>query len=294
MHDLLRGDLGFRGVAITDAMDMGAVAQGAGQIVDAIAALRAGVDLLLLTPDRAAQRRLEVGLAQAARRGLVSSAHVRAATARILALRQWVGGFEWGDRAVIRSAAHEALAREAAGQAITLVRDEGGLLPLRLAVGDRVAVITPQPRDLTPADSSVTEPLDLAAAVSRHHGEALAVRTAAEPGEADIRAAREAVAASRVAIIGSIATGVQAGQARLVSEVLAMGRPTVTVALRTPYDLVDYPQAAVHVCAYSIVPASVERLADALFGTADIRGRLPVPIPGLYPRGHGIERARGH
>jgi beta-N-acetylhexosaminidase len=296
MHDLLRGDLGFGGVSITDAMDMRALAQGAAQIVDAIAALRAGVDLLLLTPDRAAQRRLEEGLRHAARRGLVPAAHIRSASARIRALRRWAGGFAWPDRDVVRSAEHEALAARAAARAITLVRDDAGLIPLRLEPGDRVAVITPQPRDLTPADSSVTEPLDLAGAVARHHGDVLAVRTASEPTEHDVMAAREAAAASRVAVVGTIATSAQPAQARLVEAVLGTGTPTVTVAMRTPYDLADYPTAATHLCTYAIVPAAVDALAAATFGATDIGGRLPVAIADLYPRGHGIDRpaaARG-
>ena len=73
MHGLLRRQLGFQGVSITDAMDMKALAQGSAGIVDSLVALRAGVDLLLLTPDRAAQRRLEAGLRQAALRGLRGS-----------------------------------------------------------------------------------------------------------------------------------------------------------------------------------------------------------------------------
>jgi beta-N-acetylhexosaminidase len=292
MHDLLRGALRFGGVSITDAMDMRALAQGVGQVVEAIAALRAGVDLLLLTPDRAAQRRLEAGLSLAAQRRLVPAAHIREASARILALRRWAGRFPWGERADIRSAAHEALAHEAAARAITLVRDEDALLPLRLAPGDRVAVITPQPRDLTPADSSVTEPLDLAAAVARRHPEVLDVRTASLPTDGEIAAARAAALGCRVAIVGSIATGAQPAQARLVSEVVATGTPTVTVALRTPYDLIEYPAARTHICTYAIVPSAVEALAAALFGTRDIGGRLPVPISGLYPRGHGIDRPR--
>ena len=169
-------------------------------------------------------------------------------------------------------------------------------MPLRLAPGERVAVITPQPRDLTPADSSVTEPLDLAGAVGRHHGDVLAVRTSSDPTDADVAAAREAAIASRVAVVGTIATSVQPAQARLVEAVLETGTPTVTVALRTPYDLADYPSAATHLCTYAIVPAALDALAAALFGAADIGGRLPVPIPGLYPRGHGIDRrvaARG-
>ena len=70
------------------------------------------------------------------------------------------------------------------------------------------------------------------------------------------------------------------------------GTPTVTVAMRTPYDLAAYPGAGTHLCSYAIVPASVGAVADALFGRQPLGGRLPVAIPGLYPRGHGMEVTR--
>ena len=64
MHELLRVRLGFTGVSITDAMDMKAVAQGIGGVVDSIVALRAGVDLVVATPGRLLdhQRRRNVSL----------------------------------------------------------------------------------------------------------------------------------------------------------------------------------------------------------------------------------------
>ena len=111
MHELLRGRLGFDGVSITDAMDMKAVAQGTGQVVDSIVALRAGVDLLLLTPDRAAQRRLEEGLRQAAVRGLVPAGRIRSSHRRLIRLRRWLKHFEWPDQSVVLSERHRELAR---------------------------------------------------------------------------------------------------------------------------------------------------------------------------------------
>ena len=90
-------------------------------------------------------------------------------------------------------------------------------------------------------------------------------------------------------VVATLATNVQPSQAKLVEAVLETATPTVTVAMRTPYDLADYPASATHLCSYSIVPASVNAVADALFGRAPITGRLPVDIPGLYPRGHGLE-----
>jgi beta-N-acetylhexosaminidase len=292
MHDLLRTQLGFRGVSLTDAMDMKAVAQGVGGVIDSIVALRAGVDLLLLTPDRGAQRRLEEGLRQAALRGLVPAARMRSSARRVLALRRWLGGFGWPPREVVRCEAHRALARRAARAAVTLVRDDAGLLPLRSDSLGRVVVIRPQPRELTPADSSADEPLALDVAVRRYHADVVGLRVASEPTDADIRAAREAAAGAACVIVATMATRVQPTQARLVEAVLGSGTPALTVAMRTPYDLADYPTSATHLCSYSIVPASVGAVADALFGQAPIGGRLPVDIPGLYPRGHGMEVAR--
>jgi beta-N-acetylhexosaminidase len=289
MHELLRVRMGFDGVSITDAMDMKAVAQGVGGVIDSIVALRAGVDLLLLTPERVAQRRLEEGLRQAALRGLVPAARIHASQRRVLRLRRWLKHFSWPDRSVVRSRAHRELAQSSARAAITLVRDDAGLLPLRPVHGDRIVVVTPQPRELTPADSSADEPLALADAIRRHHSDVPDVRVGSEPADAEIASAREAAAAAQLVVVATLATNVQPRQARLVEALLETGTPTVTVAMRTPYDLADYPGVGTHVCSYSIVPASVGAVADALFGQTPIGGRLPVDIPGLYARGHGME-----
>ena len=93
----------------------------------------------------------------------------------------------------------------------------------------------------------------------------------------------------RYAVVATLAADVQPAQARLVEAVLSTGVPTVTLAMRTPYDLGVYPGAQTHLCSYAIVPASVGAVADALFGRQPVRGRLPVAIPGLYARGHGME-----
>ncbi len=289
MHELLRDRLGFTGVSITDAMDMRAVAQGIGGVIDSIVALRAGVDLLLLTPDRTAQRRLEDGLRQAALRGLVPPSRIRSSQRRVLRLRRWLRHFTWPERSYVRSDAHRDLARRAARAAITLVRDDAGLLPLRPAAGAKVLVITPRPRELTPADSSEDEALALADAVRHHHRDVVDLRVPAQPTGDDIAAARAAAREADLVVVATLASNVQPSQAEMVDAVLGTGTPTVAVAMRTPYDLADYPAAPTYLCSYAIVPASVGAVADALFGREPISGRLPVDIPGLYPRGHGLE-----
>src|SRR5258705_3749573 len=90
MGGTLREHLGLGGLTISDALDMHALAQGAAQAVEVIAAIRAGIDLLLCAPERSAQRRIEETLTAAAARGLFDGDELEAARARLAELRSWL------------------------------------------------------------------------------------------------------------------------------------------------------------------------------------------------------------
>jgi beta-N-acetylhexosaminidase len=70
--------------------------------------------------------------------------------------------------------------------------------------------------------------------------------------------------------------------------VLAASRPTITIALRTPWDLAAYPDSRTHAATYGCLAPTTDALAAALFGESDFGGRLPVNLRDLYPRGHGL------
>ena len=288
LRDLLRGQLQFDGVTVSDALDMRALAQGSAQIVDAITALRAGEDVLLGTPDEAALQRLVEGLAQAQRRGLFDAGDDAAARQRLGALRHWLGTFEQPALGVVGCAEHQALAAELARRSITLVRNDDRLLPLQLPAGARIAVVQSMPADLTPADTSSYVAPTLAAALRRRLAGVEEILLPAAPDAADLAGLGERLAPFDLVVLGTFSAHLQAGQAELAAVVLGSGRPTVTVALRTPWDLLAYPVAATHICSYGILPPSMEALAAALLGEAPFAGRLPVEIAGLYPRGHGL------
>ena len=111
----LRGELGFDGITISDALDMHALAQGAAQAVEIIAAIRAGIDLLLTTADRDALDRIESTLVAAAARGLFEADEMAASARRLAELRAWLAGFGPApDLDVVGSAEHRALSRELA------------------------------------------------------------------------------------------------------------------------------------------------------------------------------------
>jgi len=286
LRDLLRAELHFDGVTVTDALDMRALAQGSAQIVDAIVALRAGEDVLLATADEAALERLEEGLAQAERRGLIDAGDD--AVRRLDELRHWVGRFDQPQIDVVGCAEHQALAAELARRSMTLVRNEDGLLPLKPAADARIAVVQSMPADLTPADTSSTVRPTLASALGRRLARVEEILLPASPSDADIAALDERLSPFDLVVVGTFSAHLQPAQAALGAAVLASGKPPVTVALRTPWDLLAYPSARTHVCSYSILPPSMEALAAALLGEEQFAGRLPVDIAGLHPRGHGI------
>lgn len=289
MDRLLRGELGFDGVSITDALDMRALAQGPNQILDVIAALRAGVDLLLTAPDPDARAMIEAGLVHAAGRGLLDAGRAERSSRRVADLRRWLAPFKQPGIDVVRCAEHVALARELAARSMTLVRDDERRLPLRLEPHGRVAAITPRPTDQTPADTSSTVAPGLAAALRRRHPGAEEHVVAHAPDAAEIAAVREAVRGHDLVVVGTTAAFVEPAQAALVNALLASNVPVVTIALRTPFDLAAYPASRTHISTYGILAPSLDALADSLFGAAGFSGRLPAAVPGLYPTGHGIE-----
>jgi beta-N-acetylhexosaminidase len=168
------------------------------------------------------------------------------------------------------------------------VRDDDGILPLRLPVGARIAAIQPRPIDQTPADTSSTIAPGLATALRGRFATVDEFIVEHAPSDDEIRSVRAAVEGHDAIVVGTTAALLEPAQAALVDALLGLGRPTVTVAVRTPVDLAAYPAARCHVVAYGILPPTLEALAAALAGAASLPGRLPAAIPGLHATGHGL------
>ena len=182
------------------------------------------------------------------------------------------------DLDVVGGPAHQALAREVAERSITLVRNRDGLLPLRLQPGASILAVMPRPRALTPADTSDSVEPGLAAALRGHWPDVREVVTSQPPTDDEIAGVVAAAADATVIVVGTIAASADPAQAALVDALLATGRPVVTVALRTPWDLGAYPRAGTHVVAYGILGPTLAALAGSLFGERPFRGRLPVAL----------------
>jgi beta-N-acetylhexosaminidase len=267
MHDLIREDMGYQGIVMTDAMDMHAVSRLGGAEAVRLALL-AGADLAMLghLPEQAAmaQKFKHLERVQALAR---IDAMRRAIPTEILPLE------------IVGCAEHQAIAQEIADASMTLSRNENGLLPLRLAATELLGVVTAIPEDLTPADTSSLVQIRLADAISKRHNRTLALTMPLKPSADEIDAILEKLTEVETVVVGSISAEVLRGQAELVNRLLAAGKRVVAVALRTPYDIMAYPEVDAYLCTYGIRDASTEAAAKVLFGEIAAKGVLPCNIP---------------
>jgi len=290
LKDLLRRQLGFEGVIITDAMDMHAIGQGKALGANAVRAASAGADLLLLTTDPEDQARVHASLMQAAGDGTLPAGDLAASAKRISALKKWLAdrqpAFELD---VVGCEAHTQVADEIAERSVTLVRDQAKVLPLRLPPGKRIAVILPRPADLTPADTSSYLTPALATAIRKYHSEVDEFIVPYAPSQKEIKDVLKRISRHDLIVVGTLNAFSGTSQQELVQAVLRQAIPTIVIAMRLPYDLKAFPEAATYICTYSILEPSMRATASALFGQRRFLGRLPVSIPGLYPIGYRLE-----
>ncbi len=294
---LLRGELGFEGLIVTDAMEMAGVrpawAGGA-----AVRAVQAGADVILMPPD---PRVAVQSLARAVREGQLVEARLDASVRRILFTKAGLGLHL--ERLVDPASLGQHVARpedvakaEAiARKAITVVRNEGGILPLKaeaplrllhLVISDRL-VFRGQPKEELEARAidAQTRYLgpDLSAAASDE-----IVAMAPEFSHVLVSAFVRSVAADGAALAAS--------HKRLLGRLVASGRPVIVTSMESPYLLAAIPEVPVYLCAYGGVMVSQRAAMAAVFGEFDITGRLPVslPVPGSkgYAEGHGLEIPR--
>ena len=273
---LLRERLGYDGVVITDALEMAAVRQQFGDRRAPVEAIIAGADMLLMPPSGAFAEEFGAVL-EAVHSGRISRQRLDQSVGRILRLKQRLGLFDGklpdageAERQVGASA-HLAAARRVAESSITLLRNQGRVLPLARRSGSRV-LVTGSGDDATAL---------LARLLAQRGASSRALATGSEPGAATIAGAVAAARSSDAVVVltRNAWTSGGAAQRRLVAGLAGAGRPVVAVAVRDPYDAAYLGGASACLATYGDRPASLEALGRVLYGEVAPAGRLPVTIP---------------
>lgn len=272
LRDLLRDELGFEGLLITDAMVMRALADRRPIEEACVEAVAAGADAVM--PMREHQGEAVTGLRSAIESGELLEARVLEALARQTALEERLSGMG-GPQLVLPDASHLELARTVARRSLTLLRGSE-LLPLRPSTS--VAVIEFASRRPSPVEEEAAPTPTVAATLATYLPR---MREVVISGAGDVPARQAAIEAAAVAELVILATRdayLWQEERELVAAIAAGEQPTLLVAMRNPYDLARLARTTGAIATYADVPATLEALAQALTGRGDWPGRLPMGL----------------
>ncbi|MGA4861911.1 glycoside hydrolase family 3 protein [Streptomyces lavendulocolor] len=293
---ILREQLGYDGVVVTDSLGMEGVRTKYGDDRVPVLALKAGCDQLLNPP------KLSVAwnaVLAAVRSGEISEARIDESIRRILRLKAKLGLFhepyvthDAVDRTV-GTRPHLATADRIAERTTTLLLNEGGLLPLDSARLPNLLVVGADAA--SPSGTTGPPTATLAGALAELGFTTTVLPTGTAPTTAKIDEAVAAAAGKDAVVVGTYNVTATSSQRTLVSRLAATGVPVVTVAIRNPYDIARLTGQRATLATYSWTDVELRAAARVIAGRARPEGRLPVPVQRaddptqvLHPVGYGL------
>jgi beta-N-acetylhexosaminidase len=293
--DLLRDSLGFRGVAITDAMTMEGIGKGYSTAQSSVLAVKAGADILLKPSDPA--QAIDAVVA-AVERGEISRARIDSAVRAVLEMkaRAGLGANRFNSlerlRDVVGSPEHRATAASIAQRSLTLLRDRGNLIPMAADTG-RTLVVRYAPETEIKAgrafDASIraarrgrrTDVARIGPGATRDLLDSLSKMADQASTVIITPYVRRVEGEGRVAVPRHIGDWIDA---------LAKRRRVIVVAFGNPYLIGQFPSVGTYLAAYGVSDDLERASVNALFGRAKITGRAPISLPGVFKAGDGITR----
>lgn len=289
---LLRKEMGFDGVVITDALDMGGVTVRYPPAEVAVRSIAASADMLLVppVPDAALE-----ALRESVASGRLPMTRINEAVTRILRAKAKLGLHrkKLVDLDTISETfgkpEYARAAQDITDRSVTLLRDSNHLLPLDATKPMRMLLVAvagdPDPYPGEDLERELRWRVDLLAAV-RTDTRFVRVETVKLP-------APETYDVAVVALFVRVAdrkgtVGIPDEQAALVNQVLATGKPVVVAAFGNPYLIERFPSAPAWLAVFSNVDVAQRAAARAMFGQVAIGGKLPVSVPGTAKLEDGL------
>jgi len=292
---LLRGDMKFQGLIVTDALDMGGITSICPPGEAAVWSIEAGTDVLLMSPSPDAAI---AGLEDAVKSGRISEKRVDASVRRILTAKARLG---LNKRRIVDVARlnekfarpeYERQAQSIADRGVTLLRDTPWLLPLDATKPLRVLLVALS-SDADPNPGETIEPeirprvdsLKVLRADTQYS--TVSALKLPPPDTYDV-----AIAALFVRVAdrkGDV--GFPEDQRAFVNQLLAAEKPTVIASFGSPYLIERFPNAKTWLAEFSTNDVSQRAAVRAMFGQVAISGKIPVTVPGTVQRGDGLSVA---
>ena len=294
MKALLRDTLGFRGVAITDALSMEGIGKGYSKQQAAVLSLKAGTDILLNGPAGDASLTIQA-VVDAVTSGELTAARIDSSVKRILWLKARTGVATRRHvdlenvRHHVATKEHKALALDVAQRAITLLRDSGLAVPM---TPGRVAIVNYMPETELKAGRAFQREMARVLPGSRVMSKISPATSIAQLDSISrmLASADAIVLAAYVRRVeGEGRTTVAPHIAAWIDSVSA-GPKAALISFGNPYILKQFPRARTYINAFGVGDALEIAAARALAGQAPIGGKSPVSLPGFFARGDGLNR----
>ncbi len=295
MTDLLRQDMGFEGLLLTDALSMGALSDRYGSGEVAVLALEAGSDVLLMPNDVTEAIDAVMSAVEA---GRIEPARIRTSARRVLETKARAG-LHFGRMVdldavdeVVGSAEHLAFADTVAARSITLLRDRDAVVPVSSLTAGSVFSLTYARTDNLTAGTTFDP------ALSSRVGVAGRARVGPETSEEvyeslKARAGRADLVIVSVYVPPRSGTGEVSVSQEMADFIATVGaeRPMMVISFGNPYLLTSLPESPGYLIAWGSHAVSQNAAVRALFGQAGISGRLPVSIPPFHDIGDGLSHS---
>jgi beta-N-acetylhexosaminidase len=315
---LLREELKYSGLIVTDALSMSGITARYGPAEAAVRAVKAGSDILLKSPDIEAA---VAGIKSAIQSGQISGARIDASVEKILRTKAALGlhlrrkiDLKEVEQA-ISNPEFSAISQDIAEHSITLVKDDRKLLPLKFdpKVQESASPASAAPDSTTgrrgrllnitftdEEDRSITRVFVDELRLRVEQFESCVLDQGA--GETDLSSVLLKVDTRRYdAVIYSIAVRTRSGKGsvalprigrRIAEELTKRQVPLIVISFGNPYLLTAIPESPAYLLAYSPFPVSQRAAARAVMGEIEISGRLPVSLSAVYQRGSGLQVER--
>ena len=275
---VLREEMHFDGIVVTDCMQMGAVADIGPEA--AVMAVAAGADLVCYSSSVEAARAAVATLRDALACGRLSADRIERSLARVGALRAALGSARPAEPSSVGSDAHRTRSLDAARAAVTVVRDPQGVVPLKLQAGQKIFLVQFAGEPGTPAESAGRQSTCFGKALASGAARVQEQIRSLEPAGHEYKQLLMASASADVIVAVTRRAWSHPLQARAVADLALAGKPLAIVAAREPYDADVAPEDAAVIATYGDDPASMAAAAEVLLGTIQARGRLPVSLAG--------------
>lgn len=281
MTGLLRDELGFQGVITTDCMEMKAIADGIGTAQGAVEAIKAGVDLIMVSHLPGLQHDTIEKVYEAVQSGEIEEKTIDEAYDRVMELKGKALGWRDNTPAFIKPEAHQTLAEDVMRKGITLLEHKKGLLPLKQDRHERILVIYPENSYLTEVEDERFSQNALGELVKALNAAAKVVSVSPQPEQSEIDFMKVLGNSADVIIVGTLSATRSEGQQRLMQDMMNSGKPIIHIAMRSPYDLGLSPNVDVSVATYEFTTPALRLAVRSLFGLETVEGELPVTIQNI-------------